>query len=286
MFSKAVMRGDTGAADAALKFVYAHREVSTVLCGVGDSPELRADVNSLSALDVCGGRRRERVSAAMGSFPDFCTGCGYCADCPAGLSLPALMTAYNQTMFRPAAFIYNRTSPKLIARGNFFRAAEGKAAFESAENPCVMCRKCESACTQRLPITDRVAEIYRWADECCASLEGHRRRVEKLIKREYGRVGFFTAGACTEYVLNLRSGLFGDSRHEVFVFDNNPLRWGCEFSNGIAIRSPDEIPALDLDIVLISNYVHSDDIYADLTARFPGENIKKLHEDGDVPWVY
>ncbi|GHV31424.1 hypothetical protein FACS1894167_13780 [Synergistales bacterium] len=286
MFMGAVMDGDTDVCDAALKFVYANHAVSTVLCGVENANELTANVKSLSEPDSHLETRSAYVADNLGVFSGFCTGCGYCADCPAGIPIPALMTAYNQTIFKSDTFIYNRTSPELIKRGNFFRSLEGRAEFENSANPCLKCGKCEKVCTQSLPTTDRIAGIYGWVEENCVSRQARKKRLEGLIKRKYKRVGFFTGGGYTAFVIKLYKSLIGDFSFEPFVFDNNPLRWGSEFSDGIVIRNPEEIPRLGLDAVLVSNYVHSEDIYADLTARFPMANIKKLHTDDDVPWVF
>jgi predicted aldo/keto reductase-like oxidoreductase len=286
MFGSAVMNDDADVNDAALKFIYSHTEVDTILCGIDNADVLSANVGSLSVKDTNIETRRTYVANKLGVFSGFCTGCGYCANCPKGIPIPALMTAYNQTIFKSDTFIYNRTSPELIKRGNFFRTIESRAEFKDSINPCVKCGKCEKACTQSLPLIDRISEIYRWVDECCVSRIAQKKRMESLIKREYKRVGFFTGGGYSAYVISRINPLLGNVNFESFVFDNNPLRWGAAFADNLVIRNPEEIPTLNLDVVLISNYVHSEEIYADLTERFPNENIQKLHTYNDVPWTF
>jgi ferredoxin len=196
------------------------------------------------------------------------------------------MTAYNQTRFKSDTFIYNRTDPEIIKRGNFFRALDGRAAFDDGANPCVKCGKCERVCTQRLRITDTLSEVYKWVNECCVSDAARGERLSSLIRPGYERVGFYTAGLYTASVLGLYKRLAGDFSFEVYVFDSNPLRWGQEYFEGIIISGPDAIPDINLDILIISNYVHSDEIYSQLSARFPDVNIQKLHSDSDVPWAF
>lgn len=286
LFKPAVMEDDIDTSDAALKFIYAHTAVSTILCGVENELELEADVKALSVTDGKADLRCAYVTANLGVFSEFCTSCGYCNSCPAGIPIPALLTAYNQTRFQSDSFIYNRVSPEIIRRGNFFRALEGHAEFENSTNPCLKCGKCEKVCTQRLPVTQRLAEIYRWVEDSCVSLSARKERLGRLISASYRRVGFYTAGGYTAFIMKLYKELFGDFPFEVYVFDSNPLRWGDEFSDGIIIRSPEEIPGLNMDVVLISNYVYSDQIYEDLKVRFPAVNVQRLHTDIDVPWVF
>ncbi|WP_144678210.1 aldo/keto reductase [Desulfitobacterium sp. LBE] len=286
LFKPAVLNDDIGISDAALKFIYVHTAVSTILCGVENELELAANVKSLSVMDQKAGIRQTYVTANLGAFSEFCTGCGYCNGCPAGIKVSALMTAFNQTRFKSDTFIYNRTSTELIKQGNFFRAIEGHTEFENSVNPCLNCGKCEKVCTQRLPIIDRISEIYRWVEVSCASLFDRKKRLESLLSNQYSRVGFYTAGGYTDFIIKLYKRLLGDFSFEVYVFDSNPLRWGGELSGGIFIRNPEEIPGLNLDVVLISNYVYSDQIYEDLTVRFPTVNVQRLHTDNDVPWIF
>ncbi len=286
MFDAAIMDGDTGISDAALKFIHANPAVSTVLCGVETERELTANVWSLSKRDANIGLRRAFVNNALDAFPGFCTGCGYCVGCPAGIPIPVLLSAYNKTKFAASAGIYNRRSPEIIKRTNFFRAIEGKIVFEHDRNPCVRCGKCEKICTNNLSIMDTLAEIYEWIAESCVSSAARKERLHSLVRDDCRHVGLYTAGGDTAFVLALLKREFANSAFEIFVFDSNPLRWGQTYVGGLVVKSPDEIPVLDLDVLLISNYVHSDEIYAALTARFPDVPVRKLHADNDVPWVF
>ena len=79
---------------------------------------------------------------------------------------------------------------------------------------------------------------------------------------------------------------FGNFPFEVYIFDSNPQKWGQTFLESFCIRPPSDISKLSLDIVLISNYIHSDSIYKDLTKKYSAENIQKLHQEFDIPWTF
>lgn len=286
LFGSAVLPRDTGIVDAALKAVYAHPAVTSVLCGVTSAEELDADVQSLSEADPHASTRLEQVSKYQPAVTSFCTGCGYCAGCPSGLPVSTLMSAYNQTKFEAAGSIYNCGDDETNRRIAFFRPLNNDALFETGENPCLGCGKCEIACPQHLPIIGTIAEIYSWAEESGVSLDAKKRRLDALLNRGYRRVGFYTAGGSTAYVLQLYRRFFCEFPFEVFVFDSNPQRWGTNYEQGYTVKSPKEISALGLDILVITSYVAGDEIYNGLTKTLANVSIQKLHAKGDLPWLF
>ena len=286
MFSGSFIRGDTSIVDSALKFVYANNAVSTILSGVSKKQELEYNVQSLFSKDQNKELRHSYAIKNLEKITEFCTGCNYCMHCPAGIPISKIMTAYNQTKFQANSFIYNRTSPELIKRGNFFGKLDGVVEFVNSENPCINCGKCENACTQSLPIIKTMTQIYQWVADNCVSSAQRKKRFESLILAHYKKVGFYTAGVYTSFVLKLYKKLIGKINFEIFIFDSNPTSWGNVYLEEFIVRSPAEISQLDLNVLLISNYIHSDDIYNDLITRYPAANIKKLHEDDDLPWMF
>lgn len=286
MFSSAIVDGDTDVSDSALKFVYANPAVSTVLCGISERHELLKNVQSLSMKDSKAKLRATYVMSKIGTFPEFCSGCNYCLDCPKDIPISTFMKAYNLTRFKSDTFIYNRSSPELIKRGTFFKKIDGIINFENSINPCIKCGKCEKVCTQSLPIIHIVDEIYKWVDENCVTVEHRRNRFMSLIHKDYKKVGFYTAGVYTANIINLYKQLFNEVAFELFVFDSNPQKWGEIYLEDIIVRDPAEILQLDLDVLLITNFIHSDDIYDELTVKFADINVQKLHLDNDLPWFY
>jgi hypothetical protein len=85
------------------------------------------------------------------SFEGICTGCGYCDDCPQDIQIPRFMDSYNQQLLTP--------DPNAIASRlkNHWNVPIAQAA------DCIECGQCEEACTQHLPIIDRLKEIAQKA---------------------------------------------------------------------------------------------------------------------------
>lgn len=62
--------------------------------------------------------------------------------------------------------------------------------------------------------------------------------------------------------------------------------WGAETA-GIRVRNPKEIPVIAPELVVVSNYNYSEEIYNDLVRQLDGRiPVVKLHHPRDVPWVF
>jgi uncharacterized protein len=75
---------------------------------------------------------------------NLCTGCGYCKDCPQDIDIPKYMDAYNMQL------LGNSISNRL---DNHWHLNADSAA------ECIKCGKCETLCTQHLPIIERLEEV-------------------------------------------------------------------------------------------------------------------------------
>lgn len=135
-------------AQAALRFVASHREITVALAGcttkahVDDAVKAVEGLAERPAREVCGDFEEKGVS-----LNDLCTGCGYCRGCPKGIEIPKLMDAYNQMVLTG-----NRKRITDRLTGHWCIGKE-----QAAE--CVACGRCEGECTQHLPIIRRLGEI-------------------------------------------------------------------------------------------------------------------------------
>ena len=77
-----------------------------------------------------------------------CTGCSYCNECPSEVPIPKLLEAYNM-------YILSGGKDKAITAR--LRDHWGISAEQAQK--CVQCGKCETLCTQKLPIMERLAHI-------------------------------------------------------------------------------------------------------------------------------
>jgi hypothetical protein len=148
VFSFIKSRPDQGIVEAALHFLWSHPEITTTLVGFKDVREIRealAAVDSFRAVDAS---RIERIRGAIGdAFLHLCTGCQYCDDCPEGIPVPELMDAYNHLELTGKA---DAIADRLKWHWNLKAAEAGR---------CNECGHCESACTQHLPIVERLKAI-------------------------------------------------------------------------------------------------------------------------------
>jgi predicted aldo/keto reductase-like oxidoreductase len=140
-------RPDESVTEGALRLLFNDPRVTVTLVGLANQAQLRealAAVNGFCAIPP------ERVAAMRQelsqTFNELCTGCGYCEPCPQGVSIPKMMDSYNQYAL----------SGRVAAISE--RMAWHWGLLEKGHNldQCTACRQCEAACTQKLPIVERL----------------------------------------------------------------------------------------------------------------------------------
>ncbi len=134
--------------EAALHFLWSHAEITTALAGFGDSREIQQALRAVAAFPGIDEEHVARVRGAMdGAFRDLCTGCQYCDDCPEKVPVPQLMDAYNHL-----ALYGNNEAALDRLKWHWSTPASAAAA-------CSECGQCEQACTQHLPIIERLKRV-------------------------------------------------------------------------------------------------------------------------------
>ena len=135
--------------EAAIRFLLAHDRITTVLVGFSRSggpargPERRPGIPP----DPPGGNRPHE-GLGPGAVPAiYAPECRYCDDCPEQVPIPELMDAYNfRLLYKQDKNVLDR----LKWHWNLSPAVAAK---------CVECGKCEDACTQHLPIIERLKAL-------------------------------------------------------------------------------------------------------------------------------
>ena len=140
--------GDRDVVQAALRFNVSQPAVTCALVGFASEAEVDAAVAAVTDFTPYPAEHVERVKASLSAgFDGFCTGCGYCLPCPAELEIPKWMDVYNQKILDGSdAAMRDRL------KWHWNLAPDVAAA-------CLQCGDCETACTQHLPIRDRLAAI-------------------------------------------------------------------------------------------------------------------------------
>ncbi|MDR3131242.1 MAG: aldo/keto reductase [Treponema sp.] len=158
------------AAELALRWVWNHREVTTLLSGMNDSAQLKENIlTAETALPGCFTAAEQEIYRGVleifnASRKVPCTGCNYCMPCPRNVNIPGCFAAYN------ASFALGW----IQGMRQYTTSAALAADQTGGSGQCVKCGKCESSCPQHIPIVK--------------SLEAVRKRMEPLPVRGILRI--------------------------------------------------------------------------------------------------
>jgi predicted aldo/keto reductase-like oxidoreductase len=139
---------DRSVVQAAIRFNVSQPAITAALVGFSNKAEVDEAVAAVENFAPYPREHIERVQAQLATgFDGFCTGCGYCLPCPANLEIPKWMDVYNQ---------------RILEGGDDAMRNRLKWHWNLAPDlaaSCLQCGDCESACTQHLPIRERLAAI-------------------------------------------------------------------------------------------------------------------------------
>ena len=140
---------DPDVVSAALRFILSNPAVTCALIGFSSKVEIDQAVTVVEHFAPLSAMHCEEMKAQItDKFEGLCTGCGYCLPCPQNLQIPRLMDAYNMKILQ------NSNPQNIVGRLKFQWGLTPVAAAG-----CTACGKCEKACTQHLPIVERLEEI-------------------------------------------------------------------------------------------------------------------------------
>lgn len=280
---------DKNIEEGALRFIYAHNEITCCLSGMSSFDELRSNIRTFDFVDSNADLRLSKVDMGMQQLTEYCSGCNYCFGCPKNIPIREYMQALNTVHFPFGEGSYNRNDQTLLTNISITRKLN-KDFFnipESTVNPCIHCGMCESKCTQHLPIRKKIETLYKIFDTTGYSRESQKNRLkELLVDKNYKKVGLMPGGGYTAYVIQLYKEFFGEPQFDIYLFDSNKKLWGTE-NNGLRIYDPSKLQSMNLDLVLVTNYIYLNEIYDDIIGKYKYRgNIQKLHNSQDVPWVF
>lgn len=141
---------DLNVAQAALRFVASHQEISIALNGF--TTKAQVDDACRAVENLVEKPTSEIVAEMEGkgiALNNLCTGCGYCDECPVGIEIPKYMDAYNQHLL----------GGSINERLKWYWSIKAEKA-----GTCTQCGRCEQLCTQHLPIIARLAEVAAATD--------------------------------------------------------------------------------------------------------------------------
>jgi predicted aldo/keto reductase-like oxidoreductase len=139
-------------AELALQWIWDQPEVSLILSGMSNMPQLEANLKYAANARVgsFGSADHELISRLRAAYfartPIPCTKCGYCMPCPNGVNIPRNFELYNDAHLHDdleeGQFVYRAFLPEL-----------------ERASACVECRECEDLCPQKIPISEWMPKV-------------------------------------------------------------------------------------------------------------------------------
>jgi uncharacterized protein len=149
-FSFVKTRSDETVVEGALRFLLNDPRITITLVGMGDKAHLDEVIRVIDGFKPISPEAIKKIrNSIKEAFNELCTGCRYCDSCPQGIPIPKMMDTYNQ-------YILSGKPREMINR---LRWHWGIGLQNEYLSKCTQCGQCEKACTQKLPICDRLKFI-------------------------------------------------------------------------------------------------------------------------------
>lgn len=160
-------RPDETVVEGALRFLFSDPRITVSLVGFSSLEQLGEALRAVEGFQALDAATVDRIRASLkSSFNELCTGCQYCDHCPQGIPVPKMMDAYNQ---------YALTGKKRIM-ANRLDWHWGVAWDKHGLDRCTACGVCEMACTQKLPIIERLKVIRAEVELALAEKTANRKQ--------------------------------------------------------------------------------------------------------------
>lgn len=141
-------------AEWALRWIWDHPEVTTVLSGMNDAAQVEENCR-IASESLPGSLTEEekavypRLLASMqASVKIGCTGCGYCQPCPRGVDIPTCFAIYNSSYV-----------DGLISGMREYFMCTALRRVRSNAGLCIRCGKCEARCPQHIAIRQELDRV-------------------------------------------------------------------------------------------------------------------------------
>lgn len=137
-------------ADAALRFVMANPAVSCACSGMNTIEMVLQNVKTANAFaGLENYAEMEKIMNELKSIGDkFCTGCGYCMDCPTGVDIPGNFRLYNLAQ----VYGLNAWAPDQYRKMEPAKRADA----------CTKCGACEPKCPNNLQIMQQLEQVNEY----------------------------------------------------------------------------------------------------------------------------
>jgi len=153
-------RPDETVVEGAIRFLLNDSRITIALVGIGHPKHIKEAVAAVDGYKPIPQKTIKKIRAALNeSFNELCTVCQYCDDCPQGIDVPKLMDAYNH-------YVLMGKEADAIFR---LEMHWGFKLDDDFLKDCIECGQCEKACTQKLPIRQRLKTLRQMVKKHLAS---------------------------------------------------------------------------------------------------------------------
>ncbi len=145
-------RSDQTVVEAALGFLLNDPRITLALVGFSSQSQLDEAISAVKKFQPLTDEQLQSIRQGLSdSFDSLCTLCRYCDSCPCDIEVPELMDCWNHLEL-------TKDSNDVVNRMRYHWTFE---LDDTGIDRCTHCGRCEQLCTQKLPITDRMAELDR-----------------------------------------------------------------------------------------------------------------------------
>ena len=147
--------------EGALRFLINDPRITVALVGLSNQDQLAEAISAVDGYKSFPNTAIDKIRASLeDSFNELCTVCRYCDNCPEGIPVPKMMDVYNRHVLK---------SEDPIEMINQLRWHWGISLQDNHLDDCTECGECEAACTQKLPIIERLKVVRDEVEKHLAS---------------------------------------------------------------------------------------------------------------------
>ncbi|MHC4873794.1 MAG: aldo/keto reductase, partial [Planctomycetota bacterium] len=151
---------DSNPVEAALRFTISCSDISVALVGFTTPEHIDIACEIADKSQSFTEQELKDISEKLGSsMNETCTTCCYCKDCPKNIKIPQYMQFYNKRVMFDAT---DEEMKEQLKHDSVWGILVGPKA---TADECIECGMCEKACTQHLPIIERLKQIAVWEKE-------------------------------------------------------------------------------------------------------------------------
>lgn len=141
----------------ALRWIWNHKEVTTVLSGMSTLEQVKENIETASSSAVNSMSEEEQdimdqvKKIYKSKIQVNCTGCRYCMPCPAGVNIPTAFEIYNNKFLQAAGGI----------KYEYLLRMGGILGEKSLASQCINCGKCVKVCPQKIDIPTELKKVSK-----------------------------------------------------------------------------------------------------------------------------